>query len=64
MSHDARCEVCGSNSGVKRYAVTIDGKALNLSPLLCTEHGERFIIRAGFMLGSLQKPLGDLLKDW
>ena len=31
----ARCQFCDSVDGVQRYAVTVDGVALRLAPLLC-----------------------------
>ena len=53
MSDSARCDACSSQEGIQRYAVTVDGVPLNVSPLLCKTHGERFLFESGAVLGEL-----------
>jgi hypothetical protein len=58
-----RCELCQSTDGVHRYAVTIDGEPLRLAPLLCAEHGGRYVVRMGMVLGTLRRSLADTFRD-
>lgn len=55
-----QCAFCNSINGVKQYAVTIDGEELRMAPWLCQDHGERFVIRHGMLLGSLDRPIDEV----
>ena len=57
-----RCVICGSTKGTRNYAVTIDDTALRANAVLCTEHGERYLLRVGHVLGSLERPYADIFK--
>lgn len=58
------CMVCNEGAGLRRYTVTVDGAPLRLAPLLCAEHGSRFLLRAGSLLATLEKPIEDVLHGW
>lgn len=47
------CSVCGSREGVRRFAVTVDGQELLLTALLCSQHGDAYLLNAGRALGEL-----------
>jgi hypothetical protein len=52
-SDDPPCAICGSRSGVRHFAVTVDGKALDRAPFLCDEHGTAYLLGVGRVLGDL-----------
>jgi hypothetical protein len=62
VSDSAACELCGSQEQVQTYALTVDGVALRLAPLLCRDHGERLVSRSGMLLASLDKPIGEVFR--
>jgi hypothetical protein len=65
MANSDKCAVCGSSDGnLKSYGVTVDGEALSMQPVLCEEHGTRFIIRAGALFASLDVPIEQVFKNW
>jgi hypothetical protein len=49
-----RCSVCGSTNAVKRYGVSVDGAPLLASPLLCNDHGGRYLLGVGGVFKSLR----------
>jgi hypothetical protein len=54
-----RCHVCGAEP-VRRFAVTVDGEELRAKALLCSEHGDAFLLRVGHALGALAADEGGL----
>jgi hypothetical protein len=48
-----KCFKCGSTVGVSEYGISVDGNLLELQVRFCSEHGERFILIAGTLLGEL-----------
>ena len=65
MSNSATCEVCGADDGnLKTYGLAVDGVELNLRPVLCREHGDRFVIRAGFVLAGLARPMNEVFRSF
>jgi len=60
------CMTCRSpgGEGLTRYRITVDGVPLNLAPLLCAEHGSRFLLRTGAILATLEKPIEDVIEGW
>lgn len=51
----AACVICASRSGVRRFAVTVDGEELDLAPTLCVEHGESYLMGVGAVLGGISR---------
>jgi len=57
---DLQCDLCKSNDEVKQYALTINGEKLQITALLCREHGEHFIHRHGILLTSLTRSIAEV----
>ncbi len=51
-----RCDFC-TEPATHYYAVTIDGDPLHLQAKLCQEHGDRFVLRHGMLLGTLMQKI-------
>jgi hypothetical protein len=51
--------VCGSEEGVHRFAVTVDGDPLRLQPDLCGDHGDSYLLRVGKVMGELVRENGE-----
>lgn len=47
------CDFCGSTEGVREFAILVDGQALRLRFMLCTDHGERYLLRCGQVAATL-----------
>lgn len=60
----ASCEVCGKTDQVMQtYGVIVGGTPLRLMPFLCQTHGDAFVLRAGFVLATLAKPMAEVFID-
>jgi len=54
------CAICRSAEGVRRFAITVDGDELRLVALLCSEHGDAYLLNTGRVLGELFARKGKL----
>jgi hypothetical protein len=48
-----KCVVCGSQEGVRVFAITVDRIALDMQPVFCSGHGNEYLLRAGQLLGKM-----------
>ena len=66
VKSSGKCAICGSGVGLRRFTFSIDSVALRAmnNALLCDEHGERLVLRLGFVLGSLDKPIGRVFVEF
>jgi hypothetical protein len=58
-----QCDFCEQTEGLQTYTVSVEGQALRLTPLLCSNHGGNFLFRVGAVLGSLREPFEAVFKD-
>lgn len=49
----ANCIVCGSQDGVRHYAIQVDGVSLDVQPDLCNVHGDSYLLAVGAGLGRM-----------
>ncbi len=54
-----KCDFCGDEA-LHTYGVVIDGTPVLLSGKLCQNHGDRYLIRHGILLGTLKKEIEDV----
>jgi hypothetical protein len=47
------CAACNGTEGVRLYGAGVDGELLRLQVPLCTDHGDRYLMRVGAMMGRL-----------
>lgn len=55
------CAVCGEPAD-QRIVVSVNGEPLDMSPILCNEHGSRFLLRCGAVFATLHKPMAEVFK--
>lgn len=46
------CDLCGGRPA-QTYTISVEGEALRLAPDLCTEHGQRYLLECGRVLGEM-----------
>lgn len=53
MKKAENCVACGSDLGLRRFAVSVDGEELRLAPTLCAVHGDLYLLELGKVLGGI-----------
>ncbi len=48
-----KCSICERTDGIKLYGVTVDGEQLRLQVPLCGDHGDRYLLLIGNLIGLL-----------
>lgn len=54
-----KCLLCGSETAVRRFGVTVDGEPLRLQPDFCQEHGDAYLMRVGLAIGEFIRENGE-----
>lgn len=53
-----KCLLCGSETAVRRFAITVDGEPLRLQPDFCQEHGDGYLMTVGLAIGEFIRKNG------
>lgn len=54
-----KCLLCGSETAVRRFAVTVDGEPLRLQPDFCQSHGDGYLMTVGRAIGEFIRENGE-----
>lgn len=53
----AKCYVCDSAQGLRRFVIKVDDQEAELAPTLCIDHGEQYLLGVGKVIGSLVRQI-------